>query len=130
MVQNLKINIALLLCMGFVFRILFVNIGVISSLNTLQNNSVIKSHFSTVMKRSKHFDVLSNSIKFEDSLLEICEENPNANKQLKSNLFFLIQILYSLVTDEIKSKFQKTTFDKKISFTPSSRYLIFQTFRI
>jgi|SRR5579872_7317510 hypothetical protein len=131
MIKNLKISIALLLCTGFFFRILFVNIGVVSSLNTQQNNCVIKSHFSTVMKRSKHFEVLNNNFtKCEDSLPEICEENPDDDEQDRSNPFFLIQVLYSHAAGEIKNDLQKISLGRHNPYASSNRCLIFQTFRI
>src|ERR1700757_2027569 len=100
MVKNLKISIALLLGTVFVFRVLFVNIGIISSLNVQQNGSFVKAYFSTTMKKRRHVEVLNKSRSCEYSMAEVYEENPDNDDQLKSNSFFLIQVLYSVVAGE------------------------------
>ena len=125
-----KINTALVLSMVFVFRILFVNAGIISSVNGPKSNSAIKSHFSTVMKRSKHSEVVSSSVKNADSSPEICEEYPNGTKQLKSTPFFFIQILFCQNTNKLKYNLQKTSSGRYIACISSNRHLKFRTFRI
>src|SRR3954469_5808226 len=97
MLGLIKINTALLLCTVFIFRILFVNIGIISSQNTKQNNSSVKTHFSTVIKKRKNFEATNNSGNCDYSLVEICEEDVDDDIHLKSSPLFLIQVLYSSI---------------------------------
>ena len=126
MLKSIKINTAILIFSAFIFRLLFVNIGIISSLNTEKNNSFIKAYFSTIMKRSRHFEVLNNSINYEYSAVEICEEDSNDENQFKSNPFF-----YSIVANKTKNKLKKSYLSNKyFSYTSSYRYLIFHVFRV
>ena len=128
MFKSLKINTVLLLCIVFVFRIMFVNASAFLSIDTKKNNTLIKSHFSTVMKRSKHFDVSATSIKCGDILQEFCEEKPD-EEPLKTNPLYFIQVLYSFLAVETKHNIQPR-FNKYNPYTSSERYLAFQVFRI
>jgi hypothetical protein len=115
----LKINTAFLLCTAFIFRILFVNIGIISSLNTRQNNNFINTCFSTAMKRKKHFEAINNSESYGYSAAEICEEDSDDDNLFKSNPFFLIQVLYSTIAGKIKNTLEKISFYKYFSCASS-----------
>jgi hypothetical protein len=131
MFKNFKINIAFVLCTVFIFRILFINIGIISSLSTKQHNGFIKAHFSNKMKKRRYFEPLSDSKSCDYSLVEICEEGSDNDDQFKSNPLFFIQVLYSSVAGETENKLKKISpFCNYLSHTSSERCLIFQVFRI
>jgi hypothetical protein len=130
MSKSFKVNTAILICTAFVFKLLFVNIGVISSLNTKQNTRFVKAHISALKKRRRHSEPLNNSGNCEYSVVEIYEEDPN-NDEFKSNPFFLIQVLYSLAARKAENNLTKLTLSSKyFSDIPLHRYLTFHVFRI
>ena len=126
-----KIYVALLISAAFIFRVLFVNIGLISSLSSQQNNSFLKSHLSSAMKRKKQFEVLNANGGTPYSVVEVCEEDTDHDNEIKSKPFFLIQILYSLFgnhTGDNPTKIAPLSghFSKSIA----QKYIAFQVFRI
>jgi hypothetical protein len=131
MSRRFKINTAILICSAFIFRLLVVNISVISSLSTWQNNVFIKNHYSTIIKRRRNFERVNNSKNSECLVPEICEVDPNNETKFKSKPFLLTQILYSLVANDIMNELKKIIpFYKHFSYFSSHRYLAFQVFRI
>lgn len=131
MMKRIKMNTALFICAAFAFRILFFNIFVISSLNFQQTDRVVKTHFSTAMKRRVNFETTDNSENVLHSFAEICEEkDTNENGQFESNPFFLIQALYSFSTSETASKLKRLiSFYNYLSYSSSHRYLMLQVLR-
>lgn len=75
MFSKLKISTAILIGFAFVFRILFANIGLFSTLSNSQTGSVVKSHFSTVIKKRRGPEsyVRANAVKLP--VFEACEED-------------------------------------------------------
>lgn len=131
MFRMLKINTTLLICSAFIFRILFVNIGLVSSLNTQQNSNSVKKYFSTILKKRKNFDSVYNSIGFGYSSAEILEECSDDDEQFKLSPFNLLIIFNSKVENKIKNVLKKiTSFNKRFSFSSSERYIEYQVFRI
>jgi hypothetical protein len=132
MLGRLKINTAALICLAFIFRLLFVNVGVISSLKTNQNNNIIKRHFSTVIKkRSKNVDPINNSTSSGYSPFGILEEDNDNDDQFKLNPFTLIHFFYSRIECKIKNTLKKITpFNKYFSYKSSYRYIEYQVFKI
>ena len=132
MLGRLKINTATVICLAFIFRLLFVNIGVISASNTNQNNNIIKRHFSTVIKkRRKNVDPVNNSVIIGFSPLEIFEEDSDNDDQFKLTPFILIHFFYSQIECKIKDTLKKITpFNKYFSYKSSYRYIEYQVFRI
>ncbi|MGZ3900320.1 MAG: hypothetical protein ACXVNM_02180 [Bacteroidia bacterium] len=127
---GLKLNTAILICTAFLFRLLFVNINIISSLNTRHNGNSVKSHFSSILKRRKPVDVQNNSSSREYSAIEICEENPNNEDDLsKTNPLILIRILYSFLSNKAVSK-SNVLFDFVNCTLSSKKYLAISVLRI
>ncbi|HXB39357.1 MAG TPA: hypothetical protein VNZ49_02375 [Bacteroidia bacterium] len=94
MCKNLKINIALLLCTMFVFRVLFVNISLLSSSDTPQTKSLLAKHFRTIQKRRRH--IQANVIDY--TAVEICEEVSDNEEELKrAGSPVILSILYSFL---------------------------------
>jgi hypothetical protein len=128
--RGLKINTSIVICATFVFRLLFVNIGLISSLNSHQNNATIKSHFSSVLKRRK-IDTIDVSSSKEKSVIEICEEDlDDDDDQTKTNPFFFIQFLYSFLADKTVSLKSNNFFDFVSCKLSSRKYLSISVLRI
>jgi len=131
MLGSLKINTAILICSAFLFRLLFVNIGFISSLTTPQNKSFIKSQFSSSQKRRKNADILSNSNVKVYSIIEICEENSNDEENFsKANPFIFIQFLYSFFANKIASSKSNALFDFLNCNLSPRKYLTISVLRI
>lgn len=132
MLGKLKINMAMLICVSFIFRLLFVNIGFISYLNPKQNNNIIKPHFSTVIKkRRNNLEPVNNTYSAGYSPLEILEEDSNDNDQFKLTPSHLIHVFYYKIECKIKNILKKITpFNKYFSYKSSYRYIEYQVFRI
>lgn len=132
MFRRLKINTAVLICTAFVFRLLFVNIGLVSSLNTSHNNSTIKHHFSSIIKkRRKQFDPTTSSKTIGFSVVEITEEDSNDEEQFKLNPFTLFCVFYSKVESKITNVLKNIThFNQHFAFNSSHRYIEYRVFRI
>lgn len=131
MIRNLKINTALILFAVFVFRILFVNIGIFHSLNTKQSNNLINDHVSSPIKKRNAIDASGNSGSREFSIIEICEEVSNDEDNLsKTNPLILTQFLYSFFANKDVSLKTNTLFES-LSYNLSSRkYLSISSLRI
>lgn len=129
---RIKINTAVLICTAFVFRLLFVNIGLVSSLNTNQNNSTIKRHFFTVIKkRRKQFDPVITCKSNGCSAVEILEEETDNEELFRLNTFPLLFIFYSKIELKIKDVLKRINpFNKRFAFNSSRRHLEYQVFRI
>lgn len=131
MLGSLKIKTALLICTAFAFRLLFVNIGIISSLNTHLNSTFINTHFSTIMKRRRNVDPLNNSGVREYSQIEICEENSNSKDNLfKTKLFFLLKTIYFFLPNKVYTLKSSALFDFANSKLSSKKYLAISVLRI
>ena len=132
MLGRININTAALICAAFIFRLLFINVGIISSLSTSQNTSNIKRHFSTVIKkRRKQFDPITSSNNVGYSTVEITEEDSNDEEQFKLNPSTLLFVFYSKIEHKIKDVLKKINpFNKHFSFNSSNRHLEYQVFRI
>jgi hypothetical protein len=131
MFKPLKINTAIIICFAFIFRLLFVNIGLISSLDTQQSKSIIKAHFSSTIKKRRQIQSSNNLVNSGYSAVEICEENADEVIQIKSNPFLLLQFLFSFFSSKINDQVERITqFYNYLSYKSSHRYLAFQVFRI
>lgn len=132
MLGVLKINTTFLICSAFIFRLLFVNIGLVTSINTSHNNSSVKKYFSTILKKRKSFDPIYNSVSFGYSSAEILEESlDDDDEQFKLSPFNLLLVFNSKVETKIQNVLKKiTSFNKRFSFSSSERYIEYQVFRI
>lgn len=130
MLKLFKINTAILICMAFIFRILFVNLGLMANMNT-NHHGVIKGHFASVIKKRKLTEYTNQSSKETYSIAEICEENLDEDEQLRLNPLDLIKTIISFFTVKFASNIQKfpPSFDL-LSFNSTDRYLKLQVIRI
>ena len=132
MFKAIKINTAVLICTAFIFRLLFVNIGLISTLNNNQHNGNIKRHFASIIKkRRKQFDPITSCKNFGYSTVEALEEDSNDEELFKSNFLPLLFLFYSKIENEINAILKKiTSFNKHFSYSSSYRYVEYRVFRI
>lgn len=128
MLGRLKINTATLICLAFIFRLLFINISIGASLNP----SHIKRQFSIVTKkRIRNIDPVNNSVGIGYSPLEILEEDSNDDDEFKLNPSLIFHVFYSKIECKIKNTLKKITpFNKYFSYKSSYRYIEYQVFRI
>ncbi len=96
---HLKINTALLICTAFVFRLLFVNIGLLPSSNNSQVNHEVTKHFSTIQKkRKRHTESTVQSTVIDYSSEEFFEEGSgNKEEQVKKESPVILFFLYSFL---------------------------------
>ena len=126
-----KINTAIIIFMAFIFRLVFVNVSMITPINS-KTSKLAVSHFSSkIKKRRKNTEVDAKSSIEKYSATEVCEENLDGEESLiKADLPVLFSFLYSLfnrVTDPIKSNI---SFDSiKCTLYPK-KYLALSTLRI
>lgn len=127
MLKILKINIAVLVCTVFVFRLFFVNIGIISSFNTGQNSLT-----SSIEKKHSGKDAVVNGYTKEFQLIEICEEeNENDEDDLsKTKPFFLISYVYSDLSNKFNDLKSTDLFDFLNYKLSSKKYLAISVLRI
>lgn len=136
MLKELKINIATLICLAFIFRLLFLNVGVISSLCSNQHfgitNGATKSHFPSFIKnRRKSVDPVSNAVSMGYSPLEMLEEDSNNDDQFKLTPSLLISFFYTKVGCKTKNTVRDIKpINKNFSYKSSYRYIEYQVFRI
>ena len=132
MLGILKINTATLICFAFIFRLLFVNIGIVSSLNTIQGNHHLKTGYSNVLKQSgKSIEPLTKPVNFGFSPLEILEEDSDNDHHFKLNPYTLVHFFHPKIECKIKNTLKTITpFNKYFSYKSSYRYIEYQVFRI
>jgi tyrosine-protein phosphatase YwqE len=131
MLASIKINTSILICFTFVFRLLFVNAGIVSSHHAQGNFSNKSNSATTAMKRNMHSASYNSAKSEECPLLEICEDDSNDNDKFKSKITFITRAFYLLVTNKTIDVVQKTIpTDKLLSNTLFNRYIAFQVFRI
>ena len=130
MLRTPRIHIAMLICAAFIFRILFINIGPLTSLNTIQHKHFLKSHRSTSLKkRRRYFDTAVNLKKTSNSIVEICKAEDN-QKQAVTSTSFLTRLFSVSVTGLLKSKPFLSALNYFPSYHTRHRYLALQVFRI
>jgi hypothetical protein len=130
MLTGFKINSALVLCTAFIFRLLFVNGGAISSLNT-NYTAKVKSPVSTVLKTTRPCEASDNTKNSDRPVLEICETGANDDDKFKAKPSLLATLFYSQVTGKVIYSLQNIIPPGKfLSGSLPQRYLLFQVFRI
>ena len=82
MLSGLKINTAILICLAITFRLLFINIGLLSSFETTQTNYLLSNYFSTVQKNKAQdqTDVTANVKDYTD--MYVCDEGSDNKEDL------------------------------------------------
>jgi hypothetical protein len=132
MIKEIKLNTALLVCVVFIFRIVFVNINTLSATNTHHSKGSAKSQVSTKIKRRRGVDITVPSKSFEYLTTEMtCEENANTNAKPKSNPAVLFtQVLAPSGVNNTQNKPVSVTHYRHPVYTQSHLYLTLEVFRI
>lgn len=132
LLKKIKINIAIFIFAAFVFRLIFVNVGLVSVHNSIQSDSIIKRHFSEVLKnRRSQFDPTTNSCNYVFSSAEMLEEDTDSELQIKLNSFSLTFLSCVNVEHKIVTALKKIApFNKHFSFCSNERFLEYGVFRI
>lgn len=126
---GLKINTALLICLAFIFRLIFVSAGNISSLHS-QNSNSNKKQFSFAFKKRRNIDPFDNSATPKYSAVEISEEDSDDEAQHKLATPLLIQF-NALVIGNAKCQIRAISpFNKHYTYNSAQRHLEFRVFRI
>ena len=97
MYRSFKINIAILICLTFVFRLLFVNISLLSASNIQQTNNLLSKYFSITKKRKRNTETVVQPNAIDDyAAIEVCEEDSDDDKDLtKANLPIALSTFFS-----------------------------------
>jgi hypothetical protein len=91
------INTTLLICLAFIFRLLFVNISLFSSVNGSQAGKFDKSHFSNSFKKRRRNpdQVVGSGLTFY-STVEVCDEDSDNEEDLaRANTPAVLSLFYS-----------------------------------
>ena len=132
MLRKIKINTAALVCIAFIFRLLFVNIGLVSSFNTHLCNKTIKHHASALITKTEtQVEPVSDSINFGFPSAAIAEEGSDDDEQFKLSTFSLSHVFYCQIQSKIENTLKKiSSFNKHFAYNSSQRYLEYQVFRV
>ena len=129
---KLKINIAIIIFLAFIFRLTFMNVYLLTTLETSPANKVIVSHFSNSLKKRKwntESVIQSNFAIY--STVEVCEENPDNEEDLiKTNSISILSFLYSLLKIIETSPISNSLFGTIKYDSYPKKYLTLSTLRI
>ncbi len=130
MLKGLKINIAILICVAFLFRLFTLSSGFISSLDEAQDLHTKSNYAFITKKETAHIEPLTNS-QSSYSDLEFSEENSDDENEFKVQTPFILQsfcapVQYSI----IKQEGVITPSNKHYIRSSSQRHLEFGVFRI
>lgn len=126
MLNRLKINIAVIICLAFLFRLFSFSIGYLS----FSSEQQVSNSFYTVKNSQTQIDPLQKSeIPYSD--IEFSEEDSDDDNELKFHASFLLELFYVPVQHKLIKQVPVITPTNKY-FTSSSfqRHLEFGVFRI
>jgi hypothetical protein len=129
MITAFKINTAIIVFLAFIFRLLFVNVGWLSSNNSSQNQPLAKS--SIVTHKDQSSELKSHSYSRDYMLIELCEEDSdNEEDVVKTHPPVVLFFLQSLFGKIEGSEGSDNPFDSiKCNLFPK-RYLSLSILRI
>jgi hypothetical protein len=131
MLQSLKQNIATIICFAFLFKLISVNVGVVSSIET---KSVCDSYLqlsSNIKDRIYNSTVISSFKNTSDSVSELLEEDIDEEDLFKISSFALILFFCYRIDKVSKDGLTKLcAFNKYFLFKSSNRYIEYRVFRI
>lgn len=131
MLKTLKVTTALMLCAVFIFKMLFVNIDGLSSLSPQKNNDPSKVTSYLSLKHRGDLEAVNNPPASCNYLIaEIYEGSKDNDDETRSHLFVLLHALYSQWAVDTENRSKLSAFNHYFSSVPSSRYLLYQVFRI
>jgi len=130
MLKVLKINTAVIICLAFIFRLYLINVGPISSLNSVEKNDKLSATTGFLnIKKATSFNGIDESKSFP--AIEICEESSDNEEDdsSKTGSFILLHILYSSFSNNTSLK-SNVLFDFFNYKTSSKKYLAISVLRI
>jgi hypothetical protein len=127
-----KINTAIFIFLAFIFRLLFVNIGLLSSLSSPQTNKLLSSHFAASQKRRRAPEVASQSSPKDYTIVEVCEEGSDNEEEdfAKVNLPVILSAFYAFLTNLIFIPKSNPPFESVSNNLYSKRYLSLSILKI
>jgi hypothetical protein len=128
MFRYFKINTALVICLAFVVRLLFLNLGVFSS--TFNADQLRSKHSYTLKKRRTNAEFNSIANTKDYSLVEFCEEADTEDDDQKINSPVLLSVLYSFLDKLSFIPKPNISFDRIKSELFPKRYLSLSILRI
>jgi len=132
--EGFKINTPVLICLAFVFRLLFSNMNAYAAMDVSANKHFIKSHPTSNLKKERRRDnevVTASTLAGEQVVQELAEENPESEDDSahpkKSTLLF---VLFSYLKGTFDAPKPGVPFDFfKCSLSPK-KYLAISVLRI
>ena len=132
MFKYLKTNIALLICLVFISRLLFINISLLSVSGTQQANGMLAKYFSSTQKRKHSTEIVvrDNAIDYSD--VEVCEEDSDDDEKglMKVNSPVILSISTSFLDYATFTPKTNSAFDLIKSDLYSKKYLALSILRI
>jgi hypothetical protein len=125
------INTTFIICLAFIFRLLFVNITFFSSINSAQAGKFVKSEFSSNHKKINHSGdpVVSVDLNMYSDL-EVCDEDSDTENLTKANTPAVLSLFHSFFNPFTSFLKSASSFDLiKCSLYPK-RYLALSILRI
>lgn len=98
--EGFKINTPVLICLAFVFRLLFSNMNAYASMDVSASKHFIKSHPTSNLKKERRRDneIVSASVLGNEQVVqELAEENPEGeddSAQLKKSALLFVLFSY------------------------------------
>jgi hypothetical protein len=131
MLGKFKINIAILICLTFVFRLLFVNISLLSASNIQQTNNLLSKYFSTTQKRKRNAETVVRSNATDYTVVEVCEEGlDNEEDLIKANSSVILSTFCSFLKRITSTPKLNRLFDLIKSDLYPKKYLALSTLRL
>lgn len=124
-----KINTALIICLAFIFRLLFVNLPLLPNVNGASHKG--GKHSSVMKKRRRSPEIAVRSNTKDYAVIEVCEENQdNEENEIKTNTPVLLSFLYSLFSNFNLNPGSDNAFDSIKCHLYPKRYLAFSILRV
>ena len=79
---NFKLLTAIVISLAFIFRLLFVNIGLVTSLKASPSGKRLTSHVSKLIKRRRGAEAVVKPNAESYSAVEVCEEDSDTEEDL------------------------------------------------
>jgi hypothetical protein len=128
MLRYIKINTALVICLAFVVRLLFLNLGVFSS--TFNADQLRAKHSYTLKKRKINTEFKDIATTNAYSPMEFCEEANNEDDDQKINSPVLLSVLCAFLYKLSFIPKPNLSFDRLKSELFPKRYLSLSILRI
>ena len=129
---NIKIQFATFVAFAFIFRLLFVNVGLTTYFTSTHNHKLVKSHFSSnIKKRRKQADTSVQEPSVKYSVVDVYEEEIDLEQEFeKANTPAVLAIFYSLFSDIVSSIKRVIPFDYIKCELHPKRYLSLSVLRL